>query len=128
MEMGGEKITVFSDTILNGWYVVMVVDNKGLYADLIWIMVQSVCMGLVVFGVVVLFCFVEMNRTNRYMIKLQDSRRELELIPLPQAGQQTFGSQNIAGFTNVSHHSLLHYVLVRLPPLTVYLHIMEGIV
>ena len=80
MEMGGEKITVFSDTILNGWYVVMVVDNKGLYADLIWIMVQSVCMGLVVFGVVVLFCFVEMNRTNRYMIKLQDSRRELELL------------------------------------------------
>ncbi len=80
MEMGGEKITVFSDTILNGWYVVMVVDNKGLYADLIWIMVQSVCMGLVVFGVVVLFCFVEMNRTNRYMIKLQDSRRELEQI------------------------------------------------
>lgn len=80
MEMEGERITVFSDTILNGWYVVMVVDNRGLYADLIWIMVQGVCMCLVVFGVVVLFCFVEMNRTNRYMVKLQESRRELEQL------------------------------------------------
>lgn len=79
-EMDGEKITVFSDTILNDWYVVMVVDHKGLYADLSWLMVQSVCMCLVVFGVIVLFCFVEMNRTDRYMVKLQESRGELEQL------------------------------------------------
>ncbi len=80
MEFNGEEITVFSDTILNDWYVVMVVDNKGLYADLSRIMVQSGCMCLVVFGVIVLFCFVEMNRTDRYMVKFQESRKELEQL------------------------------------------------
>ena len=80
MELDGEKITVFSDTILNDWYVVMVVDNKGLYADISIIMVQSVCMCLVVFGTMVLFCFVEMNRTDRYMVKLQESREELKQL------------------------------------------------
>ncbi len=80
MEVNGERITVFSDTILNDWYVVMVVDNKGLFADLRRIMVQSVIMCLVVLGVIVLFCAVEMNRTNRYMVKLQESRQELEQL------------------------------------------------
>lgn len=80
MEVDGEKITVFSDTILNDWYVVMVVDNKGLYADISRIMVQSVCMCLVVLGVIVLFCLVEMNRTDRYMVKLQESREELKQL------------------------------------------------
>ena len=68
MEFGGEKITVFSDTILNDWYVVMVVDNKGLYAELSGLMAQSAVMCLIVFGVTVLFCFVEMNRTDRLQI------------------------------------------------------------
>lgn len=80
MESDGEKITVFSDTILNDWYVVMVVDNKGLYADLSRLMVQSTVMCLVVFGVIVLFCLVEMNRTDRYMVKLQESREELKQL------------------------------------------------
>ena len=80
MEMAGEKITVFSDKILNDWYVVMVVDNKGLYADLSLIMIQSVIMCLVVLGVIVVFCIVEMNRTDRYLVKLQESRRELEQL------------------------------------------------
>lgn len=80
METEGEKITVFSDTVLDDWYVVMVVDNKALYADLSNIMVQSVCMCLVVFGVIVLFCFVEMNRTDRYMVRLQESQEELEQL------------------------------------------------
>ncbi len=80
MEIAGEKITVFSDRILNDWYVVMVVDNKGLYADLSRIMFQSVVMCLVVLGVIVLFCILEMNRTDRYMVKLQESRRELEQL------------------------------------------------
>lgn len=80
MESDGEKITVFSDTILNDWYVVMVVDNKGLYADLSGLMAQSAVMCLIVFGVTVLFCFVEMNRTDRYMVKLQESREELKQL------------------------------------------------
>lgn len=80
MEVDGEKITVFSDTILNDWYVVMVVDNEGLYANISMIIMQSVCMCLVVFGVIVLFCFVEMRRTDRYLVKLQESREELKQL------------------------------------------------
>lgn len=80
MVLEGEKITVFSDTIINDWYVVMVVDNRGLYSDLRRIMVQSAIMCLVVFVVIVLFCLVEMKRSNRYMVKLQESRRELEQL------------------------------------------------
>lgn len=80
MVIAGEKITVFSDKILNDWYVVMVVDNKGLYADLSRIMVQSVIMCLLVLGVIVVFCIVEMKRTDRYMVKLQESRWELEQL------------------------------------------------
>lgn len=80
MEFDGEQITVFSDTILNDWYVIMVVDNKGLFADLTVIMAQSVVMCLVVLGVIVLFCAVEMSRTDRYMVKLQESRQELEQL------------------------------------------------
>lgn len=80
MEVGGEKITVFSDTILDDWYVVMVVDNKGLFADLSQIMVQSIAMCLVVLGIIVLFCLIEMKRTDRYMVKLQESRQELKQL------------------------------------------------
>lgn len=80
MEIDGERITVFSDTILDDWYVVMVVDNRGMLADLRRIMVQSVIMCLVVFGVIVVFCVVEMNRTARYMVKLQESRQELKQL------------------------------------------------
>ena len=80
MVLGGEKITVFSDRIINDWYVVMVVDNRGLYADLRILMVQSASMCLAVFLVIVLFCLVEMKRSNLYMVKLQESRRELEQL------------------------------------------------
>lgn len=80
MVLDGEKITVFSDRILNDWYVVMVVDNRGLYSDLSRIMVQSALMCLVVFLGIVLFCLVEMRRSNLYMVKLQESRRELEQL------------------------------------------------
>lgn len=80
MVLGGEKITVFSDCIINDWYVVMVVDNRGLYADLRILMVQSASMCLAVFLVIVLFCLVEMKRSNLYMVKLQESRRELEQL------------------------------------------------
>lgn len=80
MMLEGEKITVFSDAIMNDWYVVMVVDNKGLYSDLRSIMAQSAFMCLVVFLVIVLFCLVEMRRSNLYMVKLQESRKELEQL------------------------------------------------
>ncbi|MDE5891483.1 MAG: HD-GYP domain protein, partial [Acetatifactor sp.] len=80
MVLEGEKITVFSDLIINDWYVVMVVDNRGLYADLSLLMVQSASMCLAVFLVIVLFCLVEMKHSNLYMVKLQESRRELEQL------------------------------------------------
>lgn len=78
MVLEGEKITVFSDIIINDWYVVMVVDNRGLYADLSGIMIRSACMSLVVLLVIILFCLVEMKRSRLYLAKLQESRRELE--------------------------------------------------
>lgn len=78
MVLEGEKITVFSDIIINDWYVVMVVDNRGLYADLSGIMIRSACMSLVVLLVIILFCLVEMKRSRLYLVKLQESRRELE--------------------------------------------------
>lgn len=80
MEVDGEKITVFSDQILNDWYVVMVVDNKGLFAELRRLMVSSAVMCLGVFLVIVVFCVVEMRRTNRYMSKLQESREALRQL------------------------------------------------
>ncbi|MCM1183636.1 MAG: response regulator [Roseburia sp.] len=80
MELQGERITVFSDTIRDDWYVVMVVDNKGLYSELRKILIRSALMCLVVFLVIVVFCFVEMNKTNRYMVKLQESREELRQL------------------------------------------------
>lgn len=80
MEIEGERITVFSDMILNDWYVVMVVDNKGLYSELSRLMARSALVCLAIFGVIVVFCFVEMNRTNRYMVKLQESREELRRL------------------------------------------------
>ncbi|MDE7222712.1 MAG: response regulator [Acetatifactor sp.] len=80
MVLGGEKITVFSDRISNDWYVAMVVDNRSLYSDLSRIMIQSAFMCLVVFLGIILFCLVEMRRSNLYMIKLQESRRELEQL------------------------------------------------
>lgn len=80
MELNGEEITVFSDTILEDWYVVMVVDNRGLFSNLTRIMWQSAAMCLVVFVVIVVFCLVEMNRSDRYMVKLQESRGELERL------------------------------------------------
>lgn len=80
IEINGEKIRVFSDTILDDWTVVMVVDNKGLLADLRQLMFQSGLMCFLVFIVIAGFCFFEMNKTNRYMTELQKSQEELKRL------------------------------------------------
>lgn len=78
MKLNGTEVTVFSDAILSDWYVIMVVDNRELFSEVSKVIVQSSFMSILVLGVIVVFCFVEMRRTNRYLIKLQESREELK--------------------------------------------------
>ncbi len=80
MEINGEKCTVFSDVIMDDWYVVMVVNDADLFKNVQGILIRNIIICLSVFLLVVIFCTRALRRADRYMKKLRASQKELKQV------------------------------------------------
>ncbi len=74
----GEDCTVFTDNVMDDWYVVMVVSNTKLYESIRRIMVRNafVCIG--VFGLILYFCTLAFKRIRIHMRNEEESRKNVE--------------------------------------------------
>ncbi|MDD6811542.1 MAG: response regulator [Lachnospiraceae bacterium] len=78
MTINGENCTVFSNQVMNDWYVVMIVSNTKLFHDLRTQMMIGVLVSVVVFLIVVVFCAVSAKKIGKYQQKEYESREKLE--------------------------------------------------
>lgn len=76
----GEKCTVFTEVIMDDWYVVMVVSNTKLFHDTWVIVVRNIIVCLVVFIIIVLLCAMLFRRLKWHMEMLEESRASKERL------------------------------------------------
>lgn len=77
-EISGEKCTVFSEQVLNDWYVVMVVSNTRLFSELRSHMIVSAFVCIFVFLAIVLLCLTAYRRILEYQRKERESRDKID--------------------------------------------------
>ena len=78
MKIGGEPCTVFSNQVMNDWYVVMVVSNRQLFHDLRIQLLIGVLVSAVVFLIIVIFCAISAKKINKYQHDEQKSKEQLD--------------------------------------------------
>lgn len=78
MKIGGENCTVFSDEIMSGWYVIIVVSNTKLFHDLRIQMMIGILISVVVFLIIVIFCTISAKKINKYQRKEHESKERLD--------------------------------------------------
>lgn len=75
--LDGSKVTVFSYSVMDEWYVVMVITNENLYhsvRNLIW---YDLGVGLVLYIIIVAFCTRSKKSTDMTLRQLDDTNNEL---------------------------------------------------
>lgn len=75
--LNGEQCTVFSNHIMDDWYVVMVVSDQKLFHDLRKHIVLNAIVCLLVFGIILLFCTLAYHRMRKYQKRDYESRERL---------------------------------------------------
>ena len=78
MTINGERCTVFSNQVMNDWYVVMVVSNTKLFHDLRMQMFIGILVSVLVFVIIVVFCAISAKRINKYQHKEHESKEKLD--------------------------------------------------
>lgn len=78
MSIRGENCTVFSNQVMNDWYVVMVVSNTKLFHDLRTQMLISILISVTVFLIIVVFCAVSAKRISNYQRKDYENMERLD--------------------------------------------------
>lgn len=79
-KLQGEDCTVFTDTVMNDWYVVMIVSNTKLYHDIRIILLQNITICLIVFGLIVWFLTLAFRKIGVSMKNAEESRQNLETM------------------------------------------------
>lgn len=80
MKIGGEDCTVFSQKVMNDWYVVMVVSNTQLFHELRMQLLVGILVASVVFMIIVAFCSFSAKKINKYQCMEQESRERLDRL------------------------------------------------
>ncbi len=78
MELNGEDCTVFVDTVMNDWYVTMIISNTKLYHDIRNILVQNAILCIVVFALIASFCTAAFRKIGHHMKKVEEGQLALE--------------------------------------------------
>ena len=73
----GQKVTVFSYSILDEWYVVMVITNANLYHSVRNLIYYDLGVGLVLYIIIVFFCTRSKKSTDATMSQLDETNNEL---------------------------------------------------
>ncbi len=75
--LDGKKVTVFSYSIMDEWYVVMVVTNANLYQSVRKLIGYDLGIGLILYIIIVIFCTRSKKRTDETMTQLDETNNEL---------------------------------------------------
>lgn len=78
MTINGENCTIFSDQVMNDWYVVMVVSNTKLFHDLRVQMLIGILISVAVFLIIVVFCAIFARKINQYQRKEGESKERMD--------------------------------------------------
>lgn len=78
--INGEKCTVFTDVIMDDWYVAMIVSNTKLFHDVREMISRDVIVSVIVFLIIVVFCSITFYRLRWHMKKLEESRAEKDKL------------------------------------------------
>lgn len=78
MEINGEDCTVFVDTVMNEWFVTMIISNTKLYHDIRNILIQNAVVCIIVFALVASFCTAAFRKIGLHMKKVEESQQALE--------------------------------------------------
>lgn len=74
----GEECSVFVDTVLDDWYVTMIVSNSKLYHEIRNILIFNTVLCIVVFAITSFFCTVAFRKIRLHIKKVEESQRKLE--------------------------------------------------
>jgi len=77
-EINGEKVTVFSDTVMNNWYVIMIVDNNTLFADSYETLKRNIFVCSAISLLIIAFFIITFLRTHRAMELDKKSTQKIE--------------------------------------------------
>jgi len=77
IDINDENFTIFSDTVMNDWYVVMVVNNRELYNDLRYLFIRNVIICTIIFVAIVIFCTLSLRRVCGYMAEIEANREKI---------------------------------------------------
>ncbi|MDE6025606.1 MAG: response regulator [Lachnospiraceae bacterium] len=78
--INGEKCTVFTDVIMDDWYVAMIISNTKLFQDVREMIVRDVIVCIVVFIIILVFCSIAFYKLKWHMNKLEESRAEKDKL------------------------------------------------
>lgn len=72
MEIDGKKCTVFVDEVLNQWHLFIVVETNTLYKDTRSVLIVSVLVGLLVFGLISAFYILAYNHEQKAKKRVEE--------------------------------------------------------
>lgn len=62
MEIDGEECTVFSDVVMDDWYVAMIISNTNLYENIRSLLTRNIIICIFVFALILYFCTVAFRK------------------------------------------------------------------
>ncbi len=80
MKIAGEDCTVFTDKVMNDWYVVMIVSSTKLYQVIRGILMRNIILCVGVFALIVSFCTLAFHKIGIHMRNAEESRRNVDQL------------------------------------------------
>ncbi len=74
MSIDGEDCTVFTDVIMDDWYIAMVISNTKLYHEIRQLIFQNIIVCLIVFVIILIFCTTMFRSMKWHMNQLEESK------------------------------------------------------
>ena len=75
-QINGEDCTVFVDTVMDEWYVTMIISNTKLYHDIRNILIHNIILCIVVFALIASFCTAAFRKIRLHMRKVEEALTE----------------------------------------------------
>ncbi|MBE5942689.1 MAG: response regulator [Lachnospiraceae bacterium] len=79
-EINGEKVTVFCDTVMDNWNVIMIVNNDMLFADSYTTLQQNILVCSAISLLIIAFFIITFIRTSRALELDANSTRKIEAM------------------------------------------------
>lgn len=80
VSIDGENCTMFSDVIMDNWYVTMIVSDTKLFHDIRQLLVRNIIICVAVFTLITLLCTRMFKRLQWYISQLKESNERIAQI------------------------------------------------